>query len=332
MKLSAWGRLLRLSLAPSAAADAAAGLCLGHAGRLPLESSSLLVVCGSLCIYHGGMVLNDWADRLADAATRPDRPLPSGAIQPRTALLVALALLVAGPLLVALADPRLAGWAVLLALLVALYDLFGRGAMVGPLLLGGCRALNLALGVLAGSLLALGPHATSRRAWLLVALYGAYVFFASRTARLEDDEDDAPLGRRPSAYLSGAVLALAAVPLAAFVRLEPALVGDAGSDWPPGAGTWLLRFGVPVALVGWSLVGLLGEVARRDWTRPLVGRAMGMALRRLLVFTAAAAWLAWAQDDARVLDLEGLGGHWVAALILMGYPISHALRSVFPPT
>ena len=66
-----WGALLRLSMSPSAAADAAAGVLLG-AGTWPAGPAPFLLVAGSLCVYHGGMALNDWADRGHDARTRPE--------------------------------------------------------------------------------------------------------------------------------------------------------------------------------------------------------------------------------------------------------------------
>ena len=65
----AWGQLLRLSMAPSALADAAAGVLLG-AGAWPGERAGWMLAA-SFCAYHGGMALNDWADREGDARTRP---------------------------------------------------------------------------------------------------------------------------------------------------------------------------------------------------------------------------------------------------------------------
>src|SRR5882672_4413105 len=94
----AYGRLLRLSLAPSAAADIAAGVVLAS-GLWPASGKPWLLMLASLCVYHGGMALNDWADRAADAQSRPTRPIPSGAISARVALVLALALLLTGPVL-----------------------------------------------------------------------------------------------------------------------------------------------------------------------------------------------------------------------------------------
>src|SRR5689334_6986324 len=96
--LVAWGRLLRLSLATTAAADVVAGVLFSeHAW--PGGLRPWLLVAGSLCVYHGGMALNDWADRVHDARVRPERPIPSGALRAGQALGVALLLLATGPLL-----------------------------------------------------------------------------------------------------------------------------------------------------------------------------------------------------------------------------------------
>jgi len=76
-----YGRLMRLSLAPSAIADIAAGILLGGQGHWPTSSRAPAgLMLASLCIVHGAMILNDWSDRGGDGLTRPDRPIPSGAV------------------------------------------------------------------------------------------------------------------------------------------------------------------------------------------------------------------------------------------------------------
>jgi len=145
------------------------------------------------------------------------------------------------------------------------------------------------------------------QAVLLALLYGAYVFNASRVARLEDVENEAEIGSLPRLHLLAAALLLLAP---AFVRPF-----DSPSFVP-----------MPLAL----LVGALGAfglvrvaLTTQRWGRGDVGRATGMALRRLLVFTASCALIAAA---------PGATGLILAAVILAGYPISSALRRVFPPT
>jgi 4-hydroxybenzoate polyprenyltransferase len=252
--LVAWGRLLRLSLAPTAAADIVAGAVFGAHGW-PTGAALWLLVAGSLCVYHGGMALNDWADREHDARTRPERPIPSGAVQPRGALALALVLLVLGPLLAALASPTAGGVLAGVSVLAVLYDLAGRGAWAGPLLLGLCRAGNLGAGMLvAGRLSPAG-------AWL-AAGYGAYVFLVSRLGRMEDGAEQR-IGQRPRVLLV----------LAGLCQLVP------------------LAFAlVPLAPLAALRIGWLA-LRTRAWSRGTIVQAMGSALRLLLCYSASVAWI-----------------------------------------
>ena len=74
-----------------------------------------------------------------------------------------------------------------------------------------------------------------------------------------------------------------------------------------------------------AISGALGLVhaARRSgvWSSDDLTRATGLGLRRLLVFTAAVA-----------LSAGGPASWIVAGAILCGYPVSFALRGVFPPS
>lgn len=297
--LQSWGRLLRLSLAPTAIADVLCGAVLS--GASPRSAGSVAALVGaSLCIYHGGMALNDWADRERDAQVRAARPIPAGRISAHAALGVALLGLVAGPLLAAAVSAGAGLWALGIAVLAATYDLVGRGPWIGPLLLGACRAGNLALPALA---LGVAP----RLAILALSgplLYGLYVFTLSRLGRLEDGE---------AGPLSEGVPARWLVALAALLLLVPAIpVTDMG---------WVGRV-VAGTLVLCAAVGLLRAARRTEpWTPAAVMAAMGCALRRMLVFTAALACLV-----STPLAFA------VAGLILCLYPVAWFLRGAFPPS
>jgi 4-hydroxybenzoate polyprenyltransferase len=271
----------------------------------------------SLCVYHGGMALNDWADRGDDALARPDRPIPSGAIDPGSALAVALALLLAGPLVASFVARASAVSLACVAIAAATYDVAGRGPWRGPLLLAVCRAGNIGTGMLYG----LGVRASEGSkpseplALGAIALaYALYVFFVSRLGRREDAPDDVALGRSPSFELGGAALALTALPVLAIVRVaRDELVTPSEAGFVV-AGT--------AFVVCWGAAPLAHRALRtRAWKKPDVLRAMGFALRRLLVFTAGAALLC-----------GGPRGWIVALAILCGYPISYFLRGVFPPS
>ena len=308
----AWGRLIRLSLAPSAAADVAAGLILAGAGLWPVGAEPWLLVLASLCIYHGGMALNDWADRAHDAATRPDRPIPSGAVPAGAALTLAVLLLAAGPALGFAVGTSSGVLLTALAAAVVAYDLAGRGELSGPALLGICRGLNLASGpvYLAGTA---GHAAWSESGTLLVfpVVYAVYVFAVSLLGRLEDAPEQAleQSASGPKTF----------VLLAAFCLLVPA--------WLPVPTAVSIPAAVAaVGVSGWGAFGLVRlALAKGPWTRGRILGAMGAALRRLLIFTATCALVAASLSDA-------LDGWIVAALILAGYPLSFALRKVFPPS
>jgi 4-hydroxybenzoate polyprenyltransferase len=296
---SAWGRLLRLSLAPSVVADVIAGHVAASGAWRPGEWGGLSVA--ALCLYHGGMALNDWADRAHDARTRPDRPIPSGAIPATTALGVALALLAAGAGIACFALPLGLRWIpALLVASIAAYDLGPRGAWSGPLLLGTCRGANLALGLAAA-----GPV----QAWWLapVGLYAGYVIALSRVGRHED------------AAAASVELRVLRLPLAAAALCMLGLA--AAPPWPfEPTRLWLAR-SAALALALVALWPLRALHARPVFERREVLACMGQLLRRLLVCTA-------------ILALaRGTGAAFAAAaVVLCGYPLAFFLRRIFPPS
>jgi 4-hydroxybenzoate polyprenyltransferase len=316
--MRAWGRLFRLSLAPSAAADIAAGVVVAARGW-PSGLGVYVLMLASLCVYHGGMALNDWADRDADRRVRPDRPIPSGKVSASSALSISVALLVLGPLLAWSACTASGLVLGLVSIFAALYDTAGRGPRRGPILLAACRAGNLSTGIAYGLYLRDAspgsiPSSEAITLFGLPAIYAAYVFFVSRLGRLEDLERDEALGPAPALYLGGAATALLLLPVLALVR-----VASAGFSSRSETGVVVAGAGFVVV---WGAAPLFVRAIRtRVWSKIDVLRAMGLALRRLLVFTAGAA------------VLSGAGPGWiVAAAILCGYPISYFLRGVFPPS
>lgn len=318
------GRLLRVSLAPSAAADAAAGLLLGGRGRLPEDASHWLLLPAALGVYTGALALNDWADRAHDAATRPERPLPSGAVPAGAALALGLALVAGGVALAFAAGPA-GGWLLgVVAVLAVAYDLAARGPLVGPLLLALCRAGNLAAGVALASAPAAGAIAVEPGPLVLAALYGLYVFLASLLGRMEDGVE-ALSASRARRLLGASALVLATLPLWTSLPLPGLPNAGSGAESTPGAGLTRWPVEAPLALV--AAAGLLRLVRRRRWSTADVQRAMGALLRRLLAFTAVLAL-----SSARFPGADVRAAVLVAVAILAGYPLAHRLRRWFPPS
>ncbi|MGV3558147.1 UbiA-like protein EboC [Larkinella arboricola] len=143
-------RLTRPANLVTAVADVMAGMAI--AGYYVIPDADPVPV-GWLCLstvglYGGGVVFNDVFDAELDAVERPERPIPSGQVSLRAATSLALILLVIGILAAWMVNPT-AGWlAIAIAVASVIYDKFGKhSAILGPLNMGLCRGLNLALGI-----------------------------------------------------------------------------------------------------------------------------------------------------------------------------------------
>src|SRR5690606_12344221 len=84
--------LMRPPNLPTAAADiisgaAIAGFFVTSWSLIPQETiiGLLLLILGSVCLYAGGVVLNDVFDFKIDKVERPERPIPSGVVTLKTA-------------------------------------------------------------------------------------------------------------------------------------------------------------------------------------------------------------------------------------------------------
>jgi UbiA prenyltransferase family protein len=280
----AWLQLFRLALAPTIIWDACAGAILASKGNFEKVDLVRLGVTISVLLlsFHGGMALNDWADRGIDMQAQRKRPLIDGRISPQHALLVGFGALALALLLTALVLPARLQWVGVLLGMILVYDLGGsmirRGA--GPLILALCRSLSLCMGMMVVSTpekLVSGPTL-----WATVA-YALYVLFLSRLATRE--EEGGP-GMRMLTYLGAASLAplplfrgaesqiylsLTWIVFAAWL-LRPA-IRDRHIWWPPErvqAGVGHALRGLPLlpamAILAsninplWALGGLLASV------------------------------------------------------------------------
>lgn len=287
--MRAWLQLLRAALAPTVLWDVVAGTWLAGAR---LNARALAAMAASLLVYHGGMVLNDWADRRRDAGHRPERPIPSGAVPPPAALCAAAVLLAGG---------MAAGWLLLppdavrlvcaLAAIAVLYDLGGPllRHYAGPWLLATARAGTLCLGAVAsGDLVDLYRSAASL--WP-AASYSFYFLFTSRLATYEEQGISGPRG---AAYAAGSCLGLifltripgvswafaaGAAATAACVLLP--ILQTASGFWPPQR----VRLAVRRSLAAAPLVPGLALLAAGHWTQasaaPAVALLVAFLARRI---------------------------------------------------
>jgi 4-hydroxybenzoate polyprenyltransferase len=153
----AYAELLRLPNVFTAMADVVMGFFFVGviAGSGDATVLGLLIGASSL-LYLAGMVLNDVFDFEVDSRERPSRPLPSGRISRPAAARLGWGLLAGGVALGMLAGAfagqiRPAIAAATLASGVVFYDGYLKRTPLGPLGMGGCRMLNVLLGMSAAA-------------------------------------------------------------------------------------------------------------------------------------------------------------------------------------
>lgn len=177
-RLHSYFDLVRLPNLFTAAADVLAGFI--FAGGKPDEWFILLrLITASVCLYAGGVVLNDVCDVDQDAAERPHRPIPSGLIARMTALRLAAILLFTGLALAATVSAQALLVSAAIFASIIFYNLLKRTPLAPPMM-GLCRAFNLLLGMYGLETL-LPPLAI--RPMAVMGLYvAALTFFARKEA------------------------------------------------------------------------------------------------------------------------------------------------------
>ncbi|MEW6521461.1 MAG: UbiA family prenyltransferase [Thermodesulfobacteriota bacterium] len=178
-RVKAYLQLMRLPNVFTAIADIVAGYVIvrGFAGSIGELGALVLATSG---IYAAGCVLNDCCDREIDARERPSRPLPSGRVSEREALLLACFLFAAGLFGACLAGPASFFLALAIVLLVIIYDTWSkRYPIAGPLNMAACRAGNLLLGM--------SPALAVSLSLIFPLVSFGYIFLVTRFSRLETE-------------------------------------------------------------------------------------------------------------------------------------------------
>jgi 4-hydroxybenzoate polyprenyltransferase len=295
-RLRGFAELLRIPNVFTAAADILLGFLFTHRELTPALQLALLLGSSAL-LYSAGMALNDYFDRQRDAHERPSRPIPSGRVAVSTARAVGFTLLAGGVALacaaaVSAGQPRPAIIATALAALIVLYDAALKSTPLAPLGMGGCRALNVLLGM---SLLA-GPLQTVN--YLVAAGVGVYIGGVTWFARTEATESSRPA-------LVGAI-----VVMMAGLGLLVAMPRWATVDYPldiAAPDRWYLFWAVVAILTGWrcGLAVLAPEPA-------IVQSAVRNCIFSLIVIDAGACYAA--QDSLHVILIAAM----LAPTVLLG--------------
>jgi 4-hydroxybenzoate polyprenyltransferase len=198
-QLLAYAQLVRLPNLFTAVADIAlAAMFVWHTNGRSLNGSQAvtlsLLMLSSAALYSAGMAWNDFFDFEEDAKERPFRPLPSGRVSRRAAMWLAETLMLAGLLLAGASDYVNVGRsqgvpasivALVLSIVIVLYDRVLKRTWLGPIAMGGCRFLNVRLGFCAL------PAVQQDVAYFLASIVGIYTIGLTWFARREASRSNA---------------------------------------------------------------------------------------------------------------------------------------------
>jgi 4-hydroxybenzoate polyprenyltransferase len=234
--LLAWLQLCRLAAAFTAMADIFLGYLLTH-DSLDSNWEFGLLLGASSCLYLAGMVFNDVFDREIDARERPKRPIPSGRVSARGAVTLGAILIAGGLALAAVAGINSLIVAGLLTAAIFLYDCLLKSTIVGPVVMGLCRFLNVMLGASAAASITSGEPSLEA-VWSLPQLHVAtglavYIVGVTWFARHE-------AGTSSKAQLAAAM---------GTVNLGLALLIAFIMNWQPASGEVQMRAALAMGLI-----------------------------------------------------------------------------------
>ena len=140
-----WLKLARISAAPSAVSNILAGYLLANSSWFPVTNLFLLAI-SSISLYMSGMVLNDLCDIESDRINNPSRPIPSGHISKKQAIMFYGLLSLIGVATAGIASFTSLAVACMLVSMIYMYSSLLKKTVVAPWAMGSCRFLNILLG------------------------------------------------------------------------------------------------------------------------------------------------------------------------------------------
>jgi 4-hydroxybenzoate polyprenyltransferase len=132
-------QLSRLSNGPTVVTNVLAGAAL--AGQTIFDPRVAALTAAMLLFYAGGMYLNDVCDFDFDRRHRPDRPLATGAVSRREAAVYVGIFFGMAALLLSLFAPASLPAAIVLGLLIVVYDVRHKQNPAAPIIMGLIRGM-----------------------------------------------------------------------------------------------------------------------------------------------------------------------------------------------
>lgn len=143
--------LIRLPNVFTAPPDIAAGYfaAVAPSGEIDIVRLAALMISSGL-LYIAGIIFNDYFDMEIDRKERPFRPLPSGNVSKRLAVVIALSAFAAANMIAFKIGLASFAISIALSLIIIAYDYWLKHTVAGPFAMGGARSLNVLLGASAG--------------------------------------------------------------------------------------------------------------------------------------------------------------------------------------
>jgi 4-hydroxybenzoate polyprenyltransferase len=305
-----WAQLVRLPNVFTLLSDTIAAAIVAAGMLLPL-TAFIPTLLASILAYWAGMILNDVADLEEDRRDRPHRPLASDAISPVVAGHIGTGMLLVSPILILAVctyhhvSALWLGAAFLaaagLSLAVRGYNSPLKHSPLGPLLMGGCRAINI---LMVGSVMFAVTHGeVFPRAVLYYATgIGLYILGVTIYAHREEKSSSPTLLIIGMLFELAGLICLAAMPY--WTQLE-------GTVLEPLRGYPLLIGLIGLTVINRGVSGVLHPVPRK------VQLAVKHAILTLILL------------DAAVVVMWG--GVWygaaVALLLLPAFVVSARFRT-----
>jgi hypothetical protein len=132
-------RLGRVSNLPTVWTNVIAGATIANLAASLIDAA--VVGLAMTAFYVGGMYLNDFFDRDIDARERRGRPIHAGDISAGAVSAIGFILLAVGIVLLMRFGLLTVIWGLALAAAIALYDVWHKGNVFAPVIMGLCRAL-----------------------------------------------------------------------------------------------------------------------------------------------------------------------------------------------
>lgn len=263
--LGEWGELIRWQNTLLAMLCVMVALTLGE-NSVSLSAKLILYFVVGL-IFAGGNILNDFVDIESDKSAHPRRPLPSGTIKPKKALLVGLILMVIGVLLNFLGMSFYGAIPTLIAIgaaaLLLFYDFLGSKIP----LLG-----NIIIALLAGMVfIFVGTAQGLVNAHIYAGGFASLITLSRELVKdIADRPADEMVGARTVPVVIGdkRAASLASLCMAIIIPLTivPYFAG-VFNEWFLGA--VILFVDLPVALLAWLLPGNISPSKARRFAKDM---------------------------------------------------------------